>query len=252
MTRARMENWTECKSLGDRLKWVRKVVLGKGGARELAELFEKLPTRDQPDGKTFGSITRYENNSRVPNVSYVGAFAKVSGVDVGWLVSGSGSPFPYGHEIVPPTSKDPWAGSLVTYVNLEFYRLKELRVQPIFRPKIGIPAMYAEALEFRWPIGELRKLDDWRDQLLREHDYLPFLNAAPGTRQWSKDGAARIVGADLERVLSAVVAAATEEERAKVRESGWAFGVITEPSATSEDAPPPPEDPEEKEDGGKP
>lgn len=64
--------------LGARLRRAR-------GKRTLEEVGKDL-------GVNKNSVNRYENEKQLPDADYLARFAEYTGFDVGWLITGSGSP----------------------------------------------------------------------------------------------------------------------------------------------------------------
>src|SRR5262245_29212117 len=72
---------SELNSMHERLKYVREVALGDISVREMADLL----TQSQGLSITHASVQRYEVDRR-PDLDYVEALARVSGVPMDWIV----------------------------------------------------------------------------------------------------------------------------------------------------------------------
>ncbi len=244
-------------TLGGRLRWVRENALGLLSLIRAETFLQALPDEERPNDTSQKTLGRYEKNQQSPRCDLISAYAKHSGVAIRWIFAGEGPRYAK----LTPDPDDPFAGSLAAYVNLEIARIRESGIDPIFEPEVGIPAIYADALEHYWPIEQLQKLDGWRDQLLRRFEYFEY--DEDNRRRWSKKGAGRVISGPLEEMLTAMVAGAAPEEVAKVKASRWSIDDAvskdekppTEPSGeevaetTVEEMDPPPEG-EEKTDGG--
>ena len=87
-----MDSWRACRTLGDRLRWVREEGLGLSSTHKAQAFLEELADGERPSATSFSAVGRYESGKRIPGVDYINALAEAAGVSSGWIVTGEGSP----------------------------------------------------------------------------------------------------------------------------------------------------------------
>ena len=139
-----------------------------------------------------------------------------------------------------------------------YYEERDVKIS--FDPQDVVGA-YEEAIKFRWPLVELARLDQWRDELFREHHYEEAARVPGDGLAWTRHRSGRILRPGLEQVVGLVLGAAvdaTEEELEAISRHGFNVDYIKREAAkrraeaktspttgevAQEDAGPPPEEP---------
>lgn len=87
-----MDSWEGCRTLGERLRWVRTVRMGLSSTQAASEMLRSLPEGERPENVSQGTVNRYEADRRLPGADYVAALARAGRVNAAWLLLGEGNP----------------------------------------------------------------------------------------------------------------------------------------------------------------
>ena len=187
-------------TLGGRLKWVRENALELSSLIRAETFLQALPDEERPNDTSQKTLGRYEKDQQSPRCDLLSAYAKHSGIAIRWIFNGEGPR--YAEPI--PDPDDPFVGSLIHHAET---RAAEHRRNGVI---IGLDyhdlvRAYEDVLKHRWPRVEIARLDQWRDQLMKEYEFEEVAREPGEEHAWAYDGAGGILSPGGGAVVGAMI-----------------------------------------------